>query len=452
MSGGLRTSVKGYLIAQRLNSATDPLSENETISNNVTAPLDPPLQPVEEKTMDSGTYGLGICDGNISNIPCVPMLNSAKSMASYMTRTRAESHPPQGVRSFRFNDLKTATCNFHPNRLLGEGGFGSVYKGWIDEHSFTAAEPGTGMAIAITRLNEQSTLQSPKERITEVNYLGQLVHPNIVKLIGYCLKDDRQLLVSECMPDGGLERHLFREASYLQPLSWMHRIKIAIGAAKGLAFLHSDEAKVIHGNFKSSKILLDSNYNAKLYGYGVSGEQLLDSYRHALHDALILDYESPWYVPPVWEYVAPEVKNTGIPSSLTALLYCLTAKSDVYSFGVVMLELLSGRRARDLRRPRKEQSLVEWAKPYLVNPRKRRVLQIFDASIDGQYSVAAARRAAKIVYLCLATETEYRPIMSDVVKALERLQKREEAGPSQNEPRQNLHASSITVPEIEGEV
>ena len=130
----------------------------------------------------------------------------------------------------------------------------------------------------------------------------------------------------------------------------------------------------------------------------------------------------------------------------------LTAKSDVYSFGVVMLELLSGRRARDLRRPRKEQSLVEWAKPYLVNPRKRRVLQIFDASIDGQYSVAAARRAAKIVYLCLATETEYRPIMSDVVKALERLQKREEAGPSQNEPRQNLHATSITVPEIEGEV
>ncbi|KAL6131472.1 hypothetical protein ACLB2K_069847 [Fragaria x ananassa] len=223
----------------------------------------------------------------------------------------------------------------------------------------------------------------------------------------------------------------------------MQRIKIVIGAAKGLAFLHSDEAKVIHGNFKSSKILLDSNYNAKLYGYGVSGEQLLDSYRHALHDALILDYESPWYVPPVWEYVAPEVKNTGTG---------LTAKSDVYSFGVVMLELLSGRRARDLRRPRKEQSLVEWAKPYLVNPRKRRVLQIFDASIDGQYSVAAARRAAKIVYLCLATETEYRPIMSDVVKALERLQKREEAGPSQNEPRQNLHASSITVPEIEGEV
>ncbi|KAL6203582.1 hypothetical protein ACLB2K_027282 [Fragaria x ananassa] len=175
-------------------------------------------------------------------------------------------------------NLKAVTCGGKEERLVpsvvAEPNCGQEYNPSSSLLAFSfrktrrrAAEPGTGMAIAITKLKEQSTLQSPKE--------------------------------------------------------WM-RIKIAIGAAKDLAFLHSDEAKVIHGNFKSSKILLDSNYNAKLYGHGVSGEQLLDSYRHALHDALILDYESPWYVPPVWEYVAPEVKNTGIGTFIShcpAILY-----------------------------------------------------------------------------------------------------------------------------------
>ncbi|XP_004307504.1 PREDICTED: protein kinase APK1A, chloroplastic-like [Fragaria vesca subsp. vesca] len=441
---GLRTSVKGYLIAQRLNLATDPLSENETISNNVTAPLDPPSLSVEEMTMDSGTYGLGICGGNI---PCFPMLNSAKSMASYMTRTRAESPPPQGgnlnsntpsvsvpsspqtegeilqsfnLKSFHYNELKTATCNFRSDRLLGDDGFGSAYKGWIDEHSFAAAKPGTGMAVAITRLNQQRTLRSHEECMTQVKYFGQLVHPNIVKLIGYCREDDRQLLVYECMPNGSLERHL----SGAQPLSWILLMKIAVGAAKGLAFLHSNEAHVIYGDFNSSKILLDLNYNAKLYGYG---------YRHAAHDFQL--YEAPWHGPPGLEYVAPELISFFHEDPDDGHL---TPKSDVYSFGIVMLEMLSGRRALDKNRPAGEQNLAEWAKPYLAN--KRRVRQILDPRMEGQFSVANARKAVDLAFQCLSRDPELRPNTNEVVTTLEQLQE-------PDEPCQNLHASSSNGPQ-----
>lgn len=126
----------------------------------------------------------------------------------------------------------------------------------------------------------------------------------------------------------------------------------------------------------------------------------------------------------------------------------LTAKSDVYSFGVVLLEMLSGRRAVDKNRPTGEHSLVEWAKPFLAS--KRRVLQIFDTRIDGQYSVAAALKAVNLAIRCLSTEPKFRPIVNDVVKALEQLQESEDMevpGPSQNEPRHNLHASSSNGPQ-----
>lgn len=126
----------------------------------------------------------------------------------------------------------------------------------------------------------------------------------------------------------------------------------------------------------------------------------------------------------------------------------LTAKSDVYSFGVVLLEMLSGRRAVDKNRPTGEHSLVEWAKPFLAS--KRRVLQIFDTRIDGQYSEAAALKAVNLAIRCLSTEPKFRPIVNDVVKALEQLQESEDMeipGPSQNEPRRNLHASSSNGPQ-----
>ncbi|XP_043690774.1 probable serine/threonine-protein kinase PBL10 isoform X4 [Telopea speciosissima] len=197
--------------------------------------------------------------------------NSKGSSGSVPPTPRSEGEilESSNVKSFSFSELKMSTRNFRPDSVLGEGGFGSVFKGWIDEHAFTAAKPGTGMVIAVKRLNQES-FQGHREWLAEVNYLGQLYHPNLVKLIGYCLEDEHRLLVYEFMPRGSLENHLFRRGSYFQPLSWNLRMKVALDAAKGLAFLHSAETKVIYRDFKTSNILLDSSYNAKLSDFGLA--------------------------------------------------------------------------------------------------------------------------------------------------------------------------------------
>ncbi|XP_022134549.1 receptor-like cytoplasmic kinase 176 [Momordica charantia] len=347
--------------------------------------------------------------------------NSLSASTPRTPRTEGEILQSSNLKNFTYNELKTATRNFRPDSVLGEGGFGSVFKGWIDEQSFAATKPGTGLVIAVKRLNQEG-FQGHREWLTEIDYLGQLHHPNLVRLIGFCLEDEHRLLVYEFMPRGSLENHLFRRSSNFQPLSWSLRMKVALGAAKGLAFLHSDEAKVIYRDFKSSNILLDSNYNAKLSDFGLakdgpSGDRSYVSTR----------------VMGTYGYAAPEYMITGH----------LTAKSDIYSFGVVLLEILSGRRAIDKNRPSGEHNLVEWAKPYLTS--KRRVLQMMDARIEGQYSTGAALKAAKLAIQCISTVPKLRPNMNAVVKILEQLQDSSETGGSRgpvSEPLKNYSQGS----------
>ncbi|XP_022939262.1 receptor-like cytoplasmic kinase 176 [Cucurbita moschata] len=340
--------------------------------------------------------------------------NSISKSSSVSTprtpRTEGEILQSSNLKNFPYNELKTATRNFRPDSVLGEGGFGSVFKGWIDEQSFAATKPGTGLVIAVKRLNQEG-FQGHREWLTEIDYLGQLHHPNLVRLIGFCLEDEHRLLVYEFMPRGSLENHLFRRSSRFQPLSWSLRMKVALGAAKGLAFLHSDEAKVIYRDFKSSNILLDSSYNAKLSDFGLAkdgptGDKSYVSTR----------------VMGTFGYAAPEYMITGH----------LTSKSDVYSFGVVLLEILSGRRAIDKNRPSGEHNLVEWAKPYLAS--KRRILRILDARIEGQYSTGGALKAAKLAIQCISTEPKLRPNMNVVVKALEQIQDSSETNGSRGGP------------------
>eukprot|EP00250_Pteridium_aquilinum_P013783 c21571_g1_i1 orf=1-696(-) len=173
------------------------------------------------------------------------------------------------LKTFPFSVLKAATRNFRPDSVLGEGGFGCVFKGWIDEQGFMATRPGTGLVIAVKKLNLEG-LQGHKEWLAEVHFLGQLYHANLVRLIGFCAEDDHRLLVYEFMQRGSLENHLFRRGSYNQALSWAIRIKIAVGAARGLAFLHEAERPVIYRDFKTSNILLDLHYNAKLSDFGLA--------------------------------------------------------------------------------------------------------------------------------------------------------------------------------------
>ncbi|KAJ7980853.1 Protein kinase [Quillaja saponaria] len=313
-------------------------------------------------------------------------------------RSEGEILQSSNLKNFSLSNLKMATRNFRPDSVLGEGGFGSVFKGWIDEHSFAAAKPGTGMVIAVKKLN-QDGFQGHREWLAEVNYLGQLSHPDLVKLIGYCLEDEHRLLVYEFMPRGSLENHLFRRGSYFQPLSWSLRLKVALGAAKGLAFLHSAETKVIYRDFKTSNILLDSNYTAKLSDFGLAKDGPTGDRSHVSTRVM-----------GTYGYAAPEYLATGH----------LTAKSDVYSFGVVLLEMLSGRRAVDKNRPSGEHNLVGWAKPYLAN--KRKIFRILDNRIEGQYSMDEAFKAATLALRCLSIEAKLRPSMDEVVTVLEQLQ------------------------------
>ncbi|KAK6926980.1 Protein kinase domain, partial [Dillenia turbinata] len=329
------------------------------------------------------------------------MSNGSSISPPSAPRSEGEILQSSGVKSFSFAELKMATRNFRPDSVLGEGGFGSVFKGWIDENTLTASKPGTGMIIAAKRLN-QDGFQGHKEWLAEVNYLGQLSHPHLVKLIGYCLEDEHRLLVYEFMPRGSLENHLFRRGSYFQPLSWTLRLKVALGAAKGLAFLHSPDVKVIYRDFKTSNILLDSNYNAKLSDFGLAKDGPTGEKSHVSTRVM-----------GTYGYAAPEYLATGH----------LTARSDVYSFGVVLLEMLSGRRSVDKNRPSGEHNLVEWAKPYMSN--KRKIFRILDNRLEGQYSMDVAHKASILALRCLATEPKFRPTMHEVVTELEQLQLQE---------------------------
>ncbi|KAL3631129.1 putative serine/threonine-protein kinase pbl3 [Castilleja foliolosa] len=329
-----------------------------------------------------------------SNISIPSRKSSAESLST--PRSEAEILSSPHVKAFTFNELKNATRNFRPDSLLGEGGFGYVFKGWIDEHTLTAARPGSGLVIAVKKLKPEG-FQGHKEWLTEVNYLGQLHHPNLVKLVGYCLEGENRLLVYEFMPKGSLENHLFRRGP--QPLTWATRIKVAIGAARGLSFLHDAEEQVIYRDFKASNILLDGEFIAKLSDFGLAKAGPTGDRTHVSTQVM-----------GTHGYAAPEYVATGR----------LTAKSDVYSFGVVLLELLSGRRAVDKTKVGIEQNLVDWAKPYMGD--KRKLFRIMDIKLEGQYPQKAAFTAATISLQCLSHEPKLRPRMSEVVTILEELQ------------------------------
>jgi serine/threonine protein kinase len=300
------------------------------------------------------------------------------------------------LKEFSYEDLKVSTKNFKSDALLGEGGFGKVYKGWLNAETLTPTKAGSGMIVAIKKLKSDS-VQGIQEWQSEINFLGRISHPNLVKLLGYCTDGDEFLLVYEFMPRGSLESHLFKRNPNLEPLSWNTRLKIAIDAARGLAFLHSSEKQIIYRDFKASNILLDVDYNAKISDFGLakfgpSGENSHVTTR----------------IMGTYGYAAPEYIATGH----------LYVKSDVYGFGVVLLEMLTGLKALDLKRPTKKQNLVEWIKPYLSDKTKLKG-NVVDYRLDGQYSPKAAFETAQLILKCLESDPKKRPSMEDVLETLE---------------------------------
>lgn len=227
------------------------------------------------------------------------------------------------------------------------------------------------------------------------------------------------LLVYEFMHKGSLENHLFRRGVAIAPLPWDTRLKIALGAARGLAFLHSSDMQVIYRDFKASNILLDGSYNAKISDFGLakpgpSGEKTHVTTR----------------VMGTYGYAAPEYIATGH----------LYVKSDVYGFGVVLLEMLTGLRARDSKRPDGQQNLVDWMKPLLCN--KRKVKSIVDARMEGQYSLKTALQTAQLTLRCLEGDPRKRPSMKEVTDILEQIVAMEKPKESKNGSSSDHHAQA----------
>ncbi|EOY21781.1 Serine/threonine-protein kinase NAK, expressed, putative [Theobroma cacao] len=347
---------------------------------------------------------------NFSASSSVIKADSGKSVPGSLSAAKTESDilSSPHLKAFTFTELKNATRNFRLDNLIGEGGFGYVYKGWMVEQTLVAARPGYGMVVAVKKLKPEG-FQGHKEWLSEVNYLGQLHHPNLVKLIGYCLEEENRLLVYEYLSKGSLENHLFRnvclsikfEAVVIsggaRPLSWAMRIRVAIDTARGLSFLHDSEQPVIYRDFKASNILLDSEFNAKLSDFGLAKAGPVGDNSHV--STQVLGTQG---------YAAPEYIATGR----------LTARCDVYSFGVVLLELLSGRRAVDTTKIGVEENLVDWAKPYLSD--RRKLFRIMDIKLQGQYPQRAAYTVALLALQCIS-EAKVRPRMADVLSALEQL-------------------------------
>ncbi|KAB5547461.1 hypothetical protein DKX38_010867 [Salix brachista] len=283
------------------------------------------------------------------------------------------------IQSFPLDYIENVTHKY--KTLIGEGGFGSVYRGTLPD----------GQEVAV-KVRSSTSTQGTREFDNELNLLSALRHENLVPLFGYCCENDQQILVYPFMSNGSLQDRLYGEAAKRKTLDWPTRLSIALG----LTYLHTFAGRcIIHRDVKSSNILLDHSMNAKVTDFGFS--------KYAPQEG---DSGASLEVKGTAGYLDPEYYST----------QQFSAKSDVFSFGVVLLEIVSGREPLNIRRPRNEWSLVEWAKPYI---RESRIDEIVDPSIKGGYHAEAMWRVVEVALVCTEPFSAYRPCMADIVRELE---------------------------------
>ncbi|KAK6923239.1 Legume lectin domain [Dillenia turbinata] len=285
-----------------------------------------------------------------------------------------------GPKRFTYHELSQATNNFAEEGKLGEGGFGGVYRGLLSD---------SNTEVAVKRVSRGSK-QGKKEYISEVMIISRLRHRNLVQLIGWCHEQDELLLVYEYMTNGSLDLHLFGKK---MPLTWTVRYKIALGLASSLLYLHEEwEQCVVHRDVKSSNVMLDSNFNAKLGDFGLA--RLVD---HDLGSQTTV-------LAGTMGYLAPECVTTGKASK----------ESDVYSFGVVALEIACGRRPVDAKAEPSKVRLVEWVWDLYG---RGKVLEAADKSLK-DYDERQVERLMVVGLWCCHPDYTYRPSIRQVINVL----------------------------------
>ncbi|CAI9113183.1 OLC1v1013748C1 [Oldenlandia corymbosa var. corymbosa] len=358
----------------------------------------PPTPVVQERRIagvNSGKLNKNIEIGMIASLVALIFLLALLGYEYWKKRTK-EAKPAElelditmdtefekgsGARKFSYSELTRATKSFSEDEKLGEGGFGSVYRGFLkDMNSF----------VAVKRVSRDSN-QGLKEYASEVTIINRLRHRNLVQLIGWCHEKGNLLLVYEFMPNGSLDCHLFKDRTLL---SWETRYKIALGLASALLYLHEEwEQCIVHRDIKSSNIMLDSSFNAKLGDFGL---------------ARLVDHEKTsqtMTLAGTLGYMAPECATTGKASK----------ESDVYSFGIVALEIACGRKAVDFNAPANQGILVQWIWELYG---KGELLEGADPKLGSDFVEEQMERLMTVGLCCAHPDSASRPSIRQVIHLL----------------------------------
>ncbi|PON58592.1 GPCR kinase [Trema orientale] len=286
-------------------------------------------------------------------------------------------------RIFTYKELHTATNGFSEENKLGEGGFGSVYWGKTSD----------GLHIAVKKLKAMNS-KAEMEFAVEVEVLGRVRHKNLLGLRGYCVGTDQRLIVYDYMPNLSLLSHLHGQFSREVQLDWKRRMKIAIGSAEGLLYLHHEVTPhIIHRDIKASNVLLDSEF-----------------------EPLVADFGFAKLIPEGVSHMTTRVKGTlGYLAPEYAMWGKVSQSCDVYSFGILLLELVTGRKPIEKLPGGVKKTISEWAEPLISKGRFR---DLVDPKLRGNFDEAQVKQAVNVAALCVQSDPDRRPDMKEVVGLL----------------------------------
>ncbi|XP_059445465.1 BRASSINOSTEROID INSENSITIVE 1-associated receptor kinase 1-like [Corylus avellana] len=372
-----------------------PISFNNNKLNPT--PVSPPPPIPKTPTSPAGSATGAIAGGVAAG---AALLFAAPAIALVMWRRRkpqdhffdvpAEEDPEVHLgqlKRFSLRELQVASDNFSNKNILGRGGFGKVYKGRLAD----------GSLVAVKRLKEERTQGGELQFQTEVEMISMAVHRNLLRLRGFCMTPTERLLVYPFMVNGSVASCLRERSDSQPPLDWPKRKRIALGSARGLAYLHDHcDPKIIHRDVKAANILLDEEFEAVVGDFGL---------------AKLMDYKDTHVTTAVRGtigHIAPEYLSTGKSSE----------KTDVFGYGVMLLELLTGQRAFDLARLANDDDvmLLDWVKGLLKD---KKLETLVDPDLQGEYVEDQVEQLIQVALLCTQGSPMERPKMSEVVRMLE---------------------------------